>query len=134
MSFSATAVLGQFFAQHGIHGEKATYRVGNHVIEDLDVIPGKSEAQAIGPDDLVTTVDLQDFQLRAGDLLLPGTEPPLQFIPDRGHIIEVVRGGQVVQFTVNHPNLNEAPYKRSDAYGAVLRVHTLQVEPSIPAE
>lgn len=133
MAFSTTAILGAFAAQCGLHGEKATYRVGNVALANLDVIPGQSQAEAIGESGLVSTIDLQDFQLRAGDLVLPG-ETPQPFIPDRGHILEVLRGDQVHQFVVSHPDGNQAPFRRADAYGAVLRVHTLVFTPPTPVE
>lgn len=131
MATVPAAVLNAFTVAHGVHGETAEYLIdGEVVLPSLDVIPGTSQAEAIGNDSLVTTIDLQDFKVRAGDLVMPDEQ---KFVPARGHVIRVIRGDQVVDFTVNHPNLNEAPYRRSDAYGAVLRVHTLQVVPAEPA-
>ncbi len=131
MSQITTAILAGFNTNYRVHGEQATYRAGNQSVVNLDVIPGKSAAETIDPATLLATnIDLQDFHIRAADLVWPGQSQP--FRPERGHIIEVVRDGQVQQFTVNHPNGNQAPFRRADAYGAVLRVHTIEMQAPVP--
>lgn len=101
MSQITTAILAGFAANHRIHGEQATIRIGDEALTHLDVIPGKSEAETLDPTTLLATnMDLQDLHIGSADRVSPGTRQRLT--PERGWIVELIRNAQVRRFTPNH--------------------------------
>jgi len=128
------AVLKAFDAAHRALGETVIYRAGDVAIEDVAAIPGKSTAEIYDQSGIATTVELQNFAIRADALVVPDGSGTRRIRPERGHIIEVVRDGQTHQFRVQHPDMNQAPFRNADAYGGVLRVHSVEFESPTAAE
>lgn len=122
-SFRTQAIIAAHTAALGVHGETITYRRGEQAIADVRVLPGKSEAEVINDRGLATVIELHDWLILSSVLQLD--DAPL--LPERGDVIELVDGEITLQFAVLHPDGNQAPFRRCDTNGTVLRIHTVSV-------
>lgn len=134
MATAPARVLKGFDNGHRVLGETVVYRAGDVAIENLKAIPGKASAEVFDQNGLSTTVDLQTFSVRADSLIVPDGDGTRPIKPERGHIIEVVRGGKTRQYRVQHPHQNEKPFLEADPYGGVLRIFTVESEVPTAAE
>jgi len=64
----------------------------------------------------------RDFLIHAADLVLNG----VAVLPERGDLIRETQGGKVIVYEVMAPG-KEPPWRWSDVFRKVLRVHTKQV-------
>jgi hypothetical protein len=64
----------------------------------------------------------RDFLIHAADLILAG-EPTL---PERGDLIRETQGGRTFVYEVMAPG-KEPPWRWSDVFRKVLRIHTKQI-------
>jgi hypothetical protein len=64
----------------------------------------------------------RDFLIHAADLVLAGNPT----LPERGDIIRETQGGKVFVYEVMAPG-GEPPWRWSDVYRKVLRIHAKQV-------
>jgi len=99
-----------------------TYKRGEQSVEVAAAV-GSTVWQVQGDDGLMREFEGRDFLIRAADLDF-GSGP---VEPAAGDRIEVNDGGTVRTYEVAAPG-DEPPWRWSDRYHKVLRVHTKQVE------
>jgi hypothetical protein len=132
MSFITEQLVGSFVELQNEHGEAITYRRGNETV-DLIAVPGTSEAEALGDDQLVVNVELKDWLVLASELQFGTGQSARPITPQIGDRIELTNNGRIEAYRVSHPNTSAPPFKRRDARGLMLRIHSTLVEMPAPA-
>ncbi len=98
-------------------GVTITYRDGDQVISGVKAIPGKSSIPIVDPAaNLGVMFESHDWFIVAEDLVIGET----RLIPKRGAVIEAL--GNL--YTVSNPNRSEAPFRYSDHWEQIFRIHT----------
>lgn len=90
--------------------------------KEVQATTGRTEFEQADDAGLIHRVESRDFLIRAADLDL-GAGPPL---PRAGDQVRETNGTQVFVFEVNAPG-GQPPFRYSDPYRRVLRVHTKHI-------
>jgi hypothetical protein len=100
------------------------YRVGGRGTDEKEVQAtiGKTEFEQADEAGLIHRVESQDFLVRAADLDL-GAGP---ILPRAGDQVRETVGTSVFVYEVNAPG-GQPPWRYSDAYRRVLRIHTKHI-------
>ncbi len=90
--------------------------------KEVQATIGKTEFEQADDAGLIHRVESRDFLIRAADLDL-GAGPTL---PRAGDLVRETSGTQVFVYEVNAPG-GQPPFRYSDPYRRVLRVHTKHI-------
>ena len=125
MSQRTQALLVAHDVACNAQGVTITYYHDGVAIPDVIALPGKTDHETFDKVGLATNVEIQDWIVRADRLMVDD----VQITPKRGDSLVLVYEGVTTHFAVHHPDGNRAPFKRCDAHGVLLRIHSMVIEP-----
>lgn len=124
---SAAAILAGFRAIRTAQGVDAVYGRGTDSLA-VTVVLGQSDHDVADAHGVVTTWQSRDVMLEASQLILAGERRE----PARGDTVRLTFDGVDTVWRVQFPDPNRPPFKFSDPYRQILRVHTAHTETVIP--
>lgn len=118
---SAPAILAGFRTLRRTQGVDITYRRGVETV-DLVAVLGQSDHEVADAQGVVTTWQSRDVLVEAALLILAGQPTK----PQRGDEVLLALGAETGVWRVQFPDPNRPPFKFSDPYQQILRIHTTQ--------
>lgn len=130
-SYATQSLIAAHQAACGVSGETFAYvRSGQTLVSGVVGLPGRTTAETFDKLGLATNVELQDW-IVLQERLSVGNVP---IYPERGDVIEMTSQGLTLRFAVTHPNERQPPWRRCDAWGVLIRIHSLLIDNPVPEE
>lgn len=118
---TAAAVLAGFRALRRKQGVPIVYRRQTESAELVGVL-GVTLHDVADAQGVLTTWESQDVLVEASQLVLGGTKTK----PREGDEIHLTLEGEAIRLCVQFPDGGRPPFKYSDAYRQLMRIHTAQ--------